>query len=169
MERIASIALAKSPVRLGLIVALRLAAGAAGLWAGISSAGEGHAGTALVMAGAVVGAYAVALAIGLVRLRMEVFPAEVHMVGPMVRYRFRLAPGPIRRWPARQACPHGAWVGGLGIRIGECADAHPPRAVVVLDPVRPVLCLPTQWGELVVGVVDEAALLTALGAATRRA
>lgn len=169
LQRIASIAVARDPARLGLLVALRLAVGVVGLWVGITSAGEGTVGTALTIGGALVIGYAGILAIGLTSLRIEVFADQVHVTGPMLSYRFRLARGPIRRWPARQACPLGAWFGGFGVRIGDCADADVPRFVVVLDPRRPVLCLPTTSGELVVGVVDDGALLQALDAATRHA
>jgi hypothetical protein len=168
VDRIATVALAKDAPRLVLLVGLRLAVGVVALGVGIRSVGEGSAGTALMVAGSLVTAYAIGLGIALAGLRVEVLPDQLHIVGPLVRWRFRLAPGPIVRHAPATWSMHTARVGAFGVRLGGAESVEGEQLTVVgLDPRRPVLVLPTISGRLGIGVRDEQLLVQAVTAATR--
>jgi hypothetical protein len=168
MDRVATVALARSPVRLAAVVGLRLAVGLIAVAVGIGAAGEGAVGTALTAAGALVIAYATGLAIVLLRLRVEVFPHELHLVGPLFRWRFRLAPGPLTHETPDGWRRQTASVGGFGVSLGEAETAEGERVVVIqLYPRAALLMVPTSSGRVAISASDEGRLIEALIAATR--
>jgi hypothetical protein len=165
---IASVPLARAPMRLLVVPLVLLGAGVVSAVAGAIVSGA--AGIGLVAAGGVVAVLAGYLALVLLTMRLEVEVAALHLRWLGGNRRYVLARGAVTRVPLRGpgAARLRARFGALGWAVGP-ATLRGSEAVEVVRLARSpsLILVPTDQGRLAVAPASEQALLDALGAAAR--
>ena len=155
------VALARAPVPLILWLGMRLFVAEVALVVAVHT--PGTVGQAVMVAGAVVLAYAVLLAIHVLSLRLLVEPAEIEIRSLFWRRRYRLV-GNARRLPvARGRSAFGTTLGALGIELGR---GHMPSSeaveVIRLAPLDSVMLVPCEGILLAISPSSERAFRRAL-------
>jgi hypothetical protein len=160
--------LARDWRRIALLLAIRLAIGEFGVVTGFGAGGT--VGAVLLVVGGLVVLYTSVLALFLVTVTAEVVPAELHVVWPLRRSRYRLRPGSVTRLRTRRRGGlFSTELGGLGIEFGSGhSDGEEPLSVIRLDPRVPLNLVPTEGRRVAIAVADETAFVQALTDATRR-
>ena len=159
------IALARDPARLLLWLGFRLIVGEIGIVVGLRA--PGAIGLAVTAAGIAVLLYVILLAVHVLSLRLEVHPGEVRVASVLVRRRYRLGRGPVKRITAPKGrALFGTQLGGLGLEIGVGRAATDESVDVIrLAPVGSMIMIPAQGNRLAVAPSSERRLLLALQAA----
>ena len=158
----------RDPARIILWLVLRLAVAEIALVIGLRTGGT--IGLALMLAGGIVLAYVIFLALHVLSLRIEIWPGEVRIASLLVRRRYVLHDGLVSR--IRVEPRRGVFstqLGGFGIEIGAGVASGEPVDVVRLAPVASTLMLPTRPRRLAVVPSSESALRQALWLASGEA
>lgn len=161
------IRLAKDPLRIAAVIALRGIVGGLGLWTGWVTTGV--IGTVVLAAGALVTAYALVLAAWAVSVHIEVRPGQVELDWWLRRNRHALARGhitrlrPARRGTGRLRAPFHT----LGLQLGP-GRLGPVEHLTILRLARDatLITIPTEVGRLALAPANPQALVNALLAAT---
>jgi len=151
----------RDPTRIIFWLLVRLAVAEVALVIGLHT--PGSIGIAVVVAATIVLVYVVLLAIHVLSLRLEIRPAEVRVASLLVRRRYELDPGPVRRLhvePKRGV--FGTQLGAFGVEIGAGHYDDELVDVVRLAPVATTLVLPTRPRRLAVVPSSASALFRAL-------